>query len=133
MKLSNKGFTLPELLLTITILGITLASVIVFFINCVYLNEVNRNSLIAVSHAQFVMEDIRNTALSSVQTNIENGYWDWNTETINPKGLTALRNESIDTQVGGAAELLDVKVIVNWQDRSGRTRSADLETLIGGS
>lgn len=130
MRLSNKGFTLPELLLAVTILVITLAGVLTFFIKCVFLNEANRNLCIASSHAQFVMEDIKNTDFSSIMTNINAGYWDWNAATINSNGLTALRNESIDTQ-GSGVEPVDVAVTVSWQDRSGRDRSTSLETLIG--
>ncbi|MFZ5801265.1 MAG: type IV pilus modification PilV family protein [Candidatus Omnitrophota bacterium] len=132
MKLSNKGFTFPELLLAVTVLVITLAGLLTFFIQCVFLNETNRNLYIANSHAQFVLEDIKNTTFSSIMTNIDSGYWDWNTATINSKGLTALQNESIDTQ-GSGSELLDAIVTVTWQERNGRNRSSSLETLLGNS
>ena len=119
-------------MLTVMILVIVLGGTLLFFLNCVFLNEANRNLGMAASHAQFVMEDIKNTTFADIKTNIDDGYWDWNSAAINSQGLTALRNESIDTQATGT-EPLDITVTVSWQDKNGRNRTLNLETLITNS
>ena len=129
----KKGFTLPELLLAVAILAFVITSILLLFINCALLNEANRNLSIASSHAQFVMEDIRgsaSTSFATLKSSIDAGNWDWNTTAINSRGLTALSNEAIDTQSSGT-EPVDVVVTITWKDRSGKNRSAAIETLIG--
>lgn len=125
----KKGFTLSELLLAAAILAFVLCALLYSFISCMLLNEANRNLTGAVIHAEYVMEEMRNVDFSLVSTNIAAGYWDWNNQTIAAKGLTALRNETIDTQASGT-DPLDVTVTVSWQDRNARNRSMSLETLI---
>lgn len=129
MKFSDKGFTLSELLLAAAILAFALTSLLVLFINCTFLNESNRNLTIATTHVQYVMEEIKNTDFDDLQTNINNGNWDWDSSEITTQGLTALNSESIDTSVSGTV-ILDVVVSVSWQDRQGRDRTTNLETLI---
>jgi hypothetical protein len=128
----KRGLTLSELLLAAAILAFVLTGLLALFINCIFINEANRNLSSATGHAQFVMEEIKNTDFNSIESKINNGDWDWtDSQTIESKGLAPLNNESIDTQeVGGDTELLDVRVTVNWQDRRRRNRSLTLETLI---
>lgn len=124
-----RGFTLAEVLLAAAILVFVLSGLLVLFINSAFLNEANRNLSVAASHAQFVMEDIKNTDFINIKTKIDNGDWDWNTQTIGARGLSALNNEAIDTNSAGT-NLLDIVVTVAWQDRGSRNRSMALETLI---
>lgn len=126
---ARKGFTLPELLLAAAILAFVLCGLLVLFINCVFLNEANRNSTVALSHAQYVMEDIKNTNFYSIKTKIDNGDWDWATAGITARGLNPLPNESIDTSRGSTDNPLEVAVTVTWQDRRQRNRQAALRTL----
>ena len=126
---ARKGFTLPELLLAAAILAFVLCGLLVLFINCVFLNEANRNSTVALSHAQYVMEDIKNTDFYSIKTKIDNGDWDWATPGITARGLNPLPNESIDTSHGSTDNPLEVAVTVTWQDRRQRQRQAGLRTL----
>jgi type II secretory pathway pseudopilin PulG len=130
---SKQGFTLTELLLAVIILAFSITGILLLFVNCAFLNEANRNLSVASSHSQFVMEEIRGEAssgFSSLKVHIDAGNWDWDTATINSRGLTALNNEVIDTSASGT-EPLDVLITVTWKDRSGRDRSAAIETLIG--
>jgi|TARA_B100000315_G_C14459369_1_gene533023 hypothetical protein len=131
MIIPRKGFTLTELLLAVGFLVFALSSSLILFANCILLNEYNRSLSIAASHAQYVMEEIKDTNFSSVKTNIDNGNWDWDTSDIAAKGLSSLGGESIDANESGtSSELLNVTITVNWQARNGRARSTFLETLI---
>lgn len=123
MKLSNRGFLLPELLIAVTILAVALTGLLLLFTNCIFLNDANRNLIIATSHAQFAMEEIKNTPFASITSTT------WNSATITSKGLVPLSNESIVINVVGT-DLLDVTVTVNWKDRGRIDRSTALRTKI---
>ena len=128
---SSRAFTLPELLLTAAILSYSLSVILATFTNCVALNEASRNLTTANCHAQFILEDIRNTAFNSIAANITSGNWTWNTATVTGNGLTALKGESITTTSTGANPL-DITVTVNWNDLNSRSRSRVLRTYISG-
>ncbi|MDD5566156.1 MAG: prepilin-type N-terminal cleavage/methylation domain-containing protein [Candidatus Omnitrophica bacterium] len=125
-----KGFTLAELLLAAAILAFALTSLLVLFVNCLFLNENNRNTGIAVGHAQYVLEDIKNTAFELMSTRIQNGTWSWSSAVIESHGLTPLRNELIATNCSGT-DPLDVRVRVFWQSKgqTAGTKNVTLETL----
>lgn len=126
---ASKGFTLAELLMTAAILAYVLCGILALFINCIFLNEGNRNLSIAIGHAQFALEEMKNTAFASIQTSVP----PWNTATINAKGLVPLIGESINIAVsvpGPGVELKDVNVTVAWRDRNLRDRNVSLRTLI---
>ena len=126
---SKSGFTLVELLLAAAILAYALSAILASFINTVALNETSRNLSTATTHAEYVLEEIRNTTFASIATNINAGNWNWNTATISGNGLTALNNESIAVTVSGTT-LLDVIVTVTWRDLKSRVRTQNLRTLI---
>ena len=138
MKKIKSGFTLSELLLAAAILVFVLAGLLALFANCLILNETNRNLTVATSHAQYIMEEIKDAAeldFAQLESRINNGDWDLNASQIQaaPYNLTALSNETIDTNVtqqDNDPDLLIVSVIVQWNDRGQRPRSAQLETLI---
>ncbi|MBI4308864.1 MAG: hypothetical protein HY591_00880 [Candidatus Omnitrophica bacterium] len=125
------AFTLPELLLTAAILSYSLSVVLVTFVNSIALNEASRNLTTAVSHANYVLENIRNTTFASIATNVSSGTWDWNASTITSQGLTALNNESTAVTSSGTNPL-DVTVAVSWNDLNGRNRSRVVKTSISG-
>lgn len=129
--MSDKGFTLAELLLAAAILSFTVVGLASLFINVEMLNNANSNLSIATSHSQFVMEGIKNANFSSLSTDISNGAWNYNTAAINVAGLTALNNEAITTVTSGTNPL-DVTVTVSWKDRTLKNRSFVLEALITG-
>lgn len=66
MRLSDKGFTLAELLLAAAILAFALSSLLLVFINCIILNESSRNLTVAYSALQARMEEIKNTSFGSL-------------------------------------------------------------------
>ncbi len=120
-----------EMLMTAAILGYALSVVLAGYVNNVALDEASRNLSSAVSHAEFVLEDIRNTSFGSVASNITSGNWNWNTSTVTTKGLTALNNESIAATSSGTNPL-DITVTVTWNDVHGRSRSRVMKTTISG-
>ncbi len=134
----NRGFTLSELLLAAAILAFVLAGLLALFANCLILNEANRNLTVATSHAQYIMEEIRDSGdadFTQLESKINNHDWDLNASQIQsaPYNLTALSNESIDTNVtrkDNNPNLLIVSLIVHWNDRGQRQRSVELDTLI---
>ena len=125
------AFTLPELLLTAAILAYCLSVILTTFTGGTALNAASRNLTVAVSHAQFVMERVRNTSFSSVAANISGGTWNWNTAAVTTNGLSALNGESIAAASSGTNPL-DVTVTVSWNDLNNRARSRVLKTTISG-
>ena len=134
MKKIKSGFTLSELLLAAAILVFVLAGLLALFLNCLILNEANRNLTVATSHAQYIMEEIKDAAdpdFTQLESKINNGDWDLNASQIQaaPYNLTVLSNESINTNVTQSGNPLGISVIVQWNDRGGRPRSTELDTL----
>lgn len=128
----RRGFTLIEILLTAAFLVFTLSAILMLFANCIFLNAGNRALTVAMSHAQRVMEEIRDTNFSVIETNITNNYWDWDVSAIEGKGLVALSEEAIDTnKIGAGSDLLNIMVTVSWEGRNQRSKSVSLETLLG--
>lgn len=128
----RKGFTLIEVLLTAAFLVFTVSAILMLFANCIFLNAGNRALTVAMSHAQMVMEEIRDTNFSVIETNITNNYWDWDVSAIEGKGLVALSEEAIDTnKIGAGSDLLNIMVTVSWEGRNQRSKSVSLETLLG--
>lgn len=128
LRFKKRGITISEVLLAAVILAVALTAILMTFVTTAVLTEANRNTTRATTHAQYVLEDIKNTTFTTVR-NHGSTSWDWNSTTINSKGLSALNNESIDTTVSGTT-LLTITVTVSWNDRGGRNRSLTLETLM---
>ena len=115
--MQTKGFTLIELFVAVGILVFVLCGLLVLFNNCVFLNRTNRNLTIAMSHAQYVMEDIKNTPSDQIAANIDAGVWNWNTDLqFTNNNLIRLTNEAIITTYVLASNPLQVSVVVTWDD-----------------
>lgn len=129
--MTKNAFTLVELLLVVGLLVFAVSASLMLFANCILMNEHNRSLTIATSHAQYVMEEIKNQNFSVIESGINNGDWDWGPSEITARGLDTLDSETIDTnETGTASDLLNVIVAVNWQSRGGRANNMTLETLI---
>ena len=127
---SNKGLTLTELLLAAAILAFVLCGIVALFVNCSFLNEANRNLTVAMTHAQYIMEEIRDSDFINLETSITDGNWDWNEAEIVSHNLVALSDEAIDTNVFQVGNPLGVSVKIDWKDRNTRDRHTELETLL---
>lgn len=128
---ASSGFSMLELVVAAGVLGFTLVALLAFFLNAIYLNELSRDRTTAISHAQYVTEDIRNTDFSTVPAQITAGTWNWNTATVSAKGLVALKDESITTSYSGSG-IITVTVTVSWNEAAGRAQSMTLTTEMGG-
>jgi len=140
----RKALTIPEVLVAAIFLTVVLSGILMLFINCMFLNEANRNSTVAITHAQYIMEEIRSAPFSSIQTMDGNGDWDLDADELqaSPYNLDGEReildSEEIKTSVNDVssteglppATLLEVIVEVSWQDRRGRSRSEQIVTRI---
>jgi Tfp pilus assembly protein PilV len=122
-----RAFTLAEMLLAAIILTVGIIGILLVFINCMFLDDANRNLTVAVSHGQFAMEEIKDTAFANISNNYNNVTW--NASAIAAKSLSALNNETMQFQVSGTT-ILTVIATVGWWDRGVRYKSLILETLI---
>lgn len=127
----NKGFTLPEAILSTAMLAFVFTAILTVTTNCVVLGEASRNSSVAASHVQFILEDIKHTDFANISSNISAGTWDWDSADLTSEGLTPLNNETITTTATGS-NLLNIIVTVAWRDTQQRDRSMAIETLISG-
>jgi len=127
MKSQVRGFTLSELMIAAAILILVLSALLVLYINCMILNEASRNLSIAASHAQYMMEEIKYTSFANIASTY-NGVC-INSGSIESRGLSALTAETICSTVTGTS-VLDVSVVVSWQDKGIRNREFTLTTLI---
>lgn len=125
LKLSNKGFSLSELILAAAILAFAMAGILAIFVNCIFLNTSNTNLSIAAGHAQYALESVKNTNFTSIQSQA------WDNTTVTSKGLTPLDSESIGINIDNSnPKVLNVATTVSWKDRGTRNRSFTLTTLI---
>jgi len=124
-----RGFTLWELMVAAGILAFLLSGMLLVFVNCIFLNQSNRNLTIALSHSQFAMEEVKSaSSLSVILASYPTGTC-WSSANLTAKGLAPIDNESVCFSVSGTT-LLDVVVTTSWKDRGVRDRSVSLETLI---
>ncbi len=121
----KKSLTLIEVLIAAAILTMVLVGTILAFTRCIMLNEHNRNLTIATMHAQYVMEDIKNTNFNLILDSINNGDWNWGDAEIGAVGLSPLSNEIITITVSGT-DLLDITINVSWKDMEGRASPANI-------
>lgn len=120
-----------ELLVATAILITVFAAMISVFTSCIFLNGANRNLTIATSHAQFIMEQIKNTNFNNIVSQFGNRHWCGIAINQAFSGLFYLNGECIDITTGQAGiSLLDVAVMVSWKDPKLRDRNIILETLI---
>lgn len=123
LKRSVTGFTLSELLLAMGILAFVLTALLALFLNIMFLNDGNRNLTVAITHAQHIMEEIREAGFTNLDL-------DTPTELQAHNLAPLLINERIVTVVNNPGDPLDYSVIVRWRDRGLRDRSTELRTLI---
>jgi len=140
IKKLKKSFTLLELLLASVIIASVLSVLLLEFITCAYLSESSRNLTRGITHAQYIMEEIKNTSFLTIADQIDANAWDFDAAGfgaelcgVDADCITAniLNSEVINTTVDETdPELIEITVDVSWQDKSTRASSTSLETLI---
>ncbi len=132
MKLkSRSGLTLIEIMVSAIVMTIAVIAIIGIFNNTMVLNEFNRERTVAMTHAQCIMEEIKNAGFAGLETNINNNVWDRTQAQLSasPYNLTVLFNESVDTAVVTSGDPLRISVTVNWQDHNSNPRTTTIQTL----
>lgn len=125
------GLTLAELIVTVGILGGVVAALLAFFVQSMALNNVNRDMSLAVSHIQYVLEDIRSSS-GVLVTQINNAVWDYDTDAeFSDRGLTRLKDETIQVQHDNA-DPLTITVKLDWQLNNGRWQELLFQTIDAG-
>ena len=135
----SKGLTLAELLLAAAILAFVLCGIIALFVNCSFLNEESHNLTIAVTHAQYIMEEIRGEEdLDDIKTMIDSQSFtqlsgliqeDISVCCFNPPWVDSV-SSCLASCLNDGADPLGVYVSVAWQNRRGRSRQIEFQTLM---
>lgn len=114
----ENAFTLPELMISVLILGITFVGMLLTFVKCMDLNELSRNSMIAVAAAKTKAEDIKNSSFNTIYTNYNAVPFDVTGFAVGTaKGVSYVDNTNPD--------LLLVTISICWKQKSGRTIGED--------
>lgn len=129
-RLDTGGVTLSETMLAAAILTFALSACLSLFINSNLLNENCRSSTAAAVHAQYILEDIKNTEFDQVASGISAWNLDSDDLASEPYNFFTLSNESIRAEIFQAGDPLGVAVNVTWADSRGRSRSAEFRTLL---
>ncbi|UCD14812.1 MAG: hypothetical protein JSV34_03540 [Candidatus Omnitrophota bacterium] len=103
-------------MITVVILLLVVGGTLLTLTYCVLLNETNSNLAIAANDAQFVLEQIKQLAYSSISS-------------YTPPSLANLNNETIAVQCIPDTGIMNVTVNVGWNERQ-RARNFSLSTRI---
>ena len=127
-----RALTLAEVMIAAAVLILVCSMLYLLFVNCIILNQLNRERTIAMSHAEYIMEEIRNESFTGLHAKImTSNFWDWDEADITAAELQALTGESINvTSDDSVADLLDVSVTVSWTNRRSETGQETLRTYI---
>ena len=107
--------TLPELLVAVFILVLAVTGIILSYLQAMELQEVAQATSIATKAALSRMDQIRATTYSQIKATY-NGVA-FNVSGLNAKGVTYIDDST--------PELLYVKVVVSWKQRSNRVYGDD--------
>ena len=107
--ISQKGFTLVEMLLAAAILSFAVCGILALYANCFELVSISKNISIATNASQGLIEEIRNTPFPQIVDNYNNINFTVNTMPSN-RGVVYVD----DTD----PELLRVTISVCWNQKN---------------
>lgn len=123
--MDKKGFTLVEVLVVSLFLVSAIVGVLYLLNYTLYLNEVSRNSVIALNDACSVVENIKNIDPFSM-TNLIAAYPDGGTVA----GYSNLNSESVQVDYANlAGDPIVATITVSWQGKD-RSHSESISTLV---
>ena len=122
-KTGRKALTLPELMIAAVILVLVFSSILFSYITCIELNNISRNSSIAVRALKDRLEEIKNT---SDFCEIKPSY---NNVTFSAAGLTGSGVSHVDDT---DFNCLLVTVEFSWSQPNGRIFNISMATHIFG-
>ena len=123
----EKGFSLLEVLLTVSILTITLIGLLQLFVYCSFLSELSGNVTLAVTEAQNKLEEIRNHNYSLITADYIEGGSPGNTFNLSQgagKGVIYIDSSN--------PSLLQIQVVVSWKNNK-NDRVIGEDTNLNGS
>ena len=112
---NQKGFTLAELMFAAFILIVTFAGLLLSYLRCLELNEMAKNSSMAVSAVKTRMEQIRNTSFDQLIANYNNVTF--TAANLNGIGVSYINSTDPD--------LYEVTVTFCWQQKNGKVVGED--------
>ncbi len=108
---TRRGFTLPELLIAAVVFVLTFVGILLSYLRCMELNELSRNSSLAVAAVKSRMEDIKNTDFVNISSTYDKIAFSANG--INGKGVSYVEDVATDPK------LLKVTISFCWKQKSG--------------
>ncbi len=123
---NNSGFTLAELMVATVILVFAFAGTMVTFIRCMELNDMSRNTSLAVRAIETRMSLIKDTAFNQILANFNNVAFQDVTVGNNGRGVSYVDNTN--------PNLLVITITYCWQQKNGRIvgEDTDLDGAIDG-
>ncbi|MDD5255281.1 MAG: hypothetical protein PHR11_04425 [Candidatus Omnitrophica bacterium] len=128
----NKGTTLVEILIATLIFTVALAALLGVVVSILYLIDTSREEAIAVTDLRSLMERIRATGFSSITAQFPNGVADGSAGNTyqDVVGGYRLSAETITvTYADTSADPLEIRAVLTWQDKRGRTHTVATSTF----
>jgi len=113
---AEEGFTLIELLVASAILIAAVSGILLSYLRCLELNEVSRNSSLAVKMAQSRLEQIKAANYTDIKPNFDDVAF----------AITGLDGRGVSYVDDATADLLRVTVSVCWRQKNGRVFGEDI-------
>ena len=117
----RSGFTLAEVVIASAIFVFVILGLIRLFLYCQELSAMSTNMALAISSGQDKLEEIRSSNFATVVTNYSSGGTPGNTFNLSQgtgKGVIYIDSSN--------ADLLEINVVVCWQDNNGRIVGEDI-------
>lgn len=110
MKLTKRGFSLIETMLSVSILLIVIIAAVLAIISSTLLIESSRNLVTASNDAQYVLEQIKTQSFSNIQAYVLN---------YSSAGFSNLPQEQVSfPSPVYTANLATITVQINWNERN---------------
>jgi len=116
-RLRRQAFTLVELMFASAIMIVTVTGILMSYLRCLELNEMTKNSALALKAATTRMETVKSTAFDQIKATYHNA-------AFGVVGLNGMGNIYVDDSV---SDLLQVSVSISWRLRNGRLYGEDTD------
>lgn len=116
---SRRAFTLPEVLIAFTIVVVGLVSLVSMYYTSSIAVSQARNSMLAVKHANTILEKIKGMNLATIRSHRNNNsYWEAIPDlTLNQESINVTNINTTDTEWNNNP--LELLVEVSWNDKGG--------------
>lgn len=118
-KLSDRGFTLIEVMIATAILVIVVCGILATYISCLELISLSKNLTFAVNASQRKIEEIRDYNFSLI-------YTDYNNQTFSVDEIAPGDSRGVIYVDNSNPDLLKLTIAVCWRQRANRIIGEDL-------